>query len=270
MAIIGSVLGLLAGREQRKARQLETTSLELQRAYERLERNVDQWKHAERLSAFGQLAAGLAHEIRTPLSAIDGALELLRSEKANEELRREMTDIALKESKRLNRLLTDLLEFARPRKPEFRQASLETVVASVARLLEPQTRKQSIDLRWEAVGKLPDVECDPEQIRQVVLNLCMNAIQATGPGGTIRISLARTDAGIETSVADNGPGLAPEISDRLFEPFLTTKPNGTGLGLAVAKQIAENHNGRLSIDSSGSRGATFRLALPLQQIERTV
>lgn len=270
LLLIGSLLGFLADREHRKTRLLEKASMELASAYDQLQRNVERWKQAERLSAIGQLSAGLAHEIRTPLAAIEGAAELLRSDRADTALRDEMTAILQKESKRLNRLLTELLDYARPRRPEFLSIELAPLVAGIIRLLQVQANKKSIELRASIPAALPPIECDPEQLRQVLLNLTLNAIQAADAPGRIEIEALTTTDAMHVEVRDQGPGIPADVRSHLFEPFFTTKHDGTGLGLAVTRTIVESHGGRITVDSNTPRGARFLVTLPLRQEPKTV
>lgn len=265
LLLIGSLLGFLADREHRKTRLLEKTTAELSAAYEQLQRNVERWKQAERLSAIGQLSAGLAHEIRTPLAAIEGATELLRSDRADSALRDEMTAILQKESKRLNRLLTELLDYARPRRPEFLPVEIKPLVDGIVRLLQVQASKKSITLETAFPASLPQVQCDPEQLRQVLLNLTLNAIQAADRPGVVHIEAQTREASIEMEVRDEGPGIPADVTPHLFEPFFTTKHDGTGLGLAVTKTIVESHGGQIAVAPNAPRGARFLITIPLQQ-----
>ena len=269
LLLIGCVMGVLGDRERRRARLLEKTTTQLSEAYSQLQENVERWKNAERLSAIGQLSAGLAHEIRMPLAAIEGAAEMLRNGPADDDLRTEMTEILRKESKRLNRLLTDLLQFARPRRPEFRLAKINQVAESVVRLLDTQARKEGVVFAVRCEPDLPEVECDPEQLRQVLLNLCMNSMQAAKGGGAVEITASASGPATVISVADNGPGMPPEIAARIFEPFFTTKPDGTGLGLAVARTIVEGHGGRIRLEPNLPSGVRFHIELPVSQKEST-
>lgn len=265
LLLIGSLLGFLADREHRKTRLLEKTTAELSAAYDQLQRNVERWKQAERLSAIGQMSAGLAHEIRTPLAAIEGAADLLRSDRADSALRDEMTAILHKESKRLNRLLTELLDFARPRRPEFLPIELKPLVDGIVRLLHVQANRKSIALEPSVSDTLPLVECDPEQLRQVLLNLTLNAIQAADRPGAVHIEAQARDRFIDLEIRDDGPGIPADVRGHLFEPFFTTKHDGTGLGLAVTKTIIEGHGGQISVEPNTPRGARFRITIPLQQ-----
>jgi signal transduction histidine kinase len=265
LLLIGSLLGFLADREHRKTRLLEKTTAELSAAYDQLQRNVERWKQAERLSAIGQLSAGLAHEIRPPLAAIEGAADLLQSDRADSALRDEMTAILHKESKRLNRLLTELLDYARPRRPEFLPIELKPLVDGIVRLLNVQANRKSVALETALPESLPQVECDPEQLRQVLLNLTLNAIQAADRPGAIHIEARSRDGFIDMEIRDDGPGIPAEVRAHLFEPFFTTKHDGTGLGLAVTKTIIEGHGGQITVEPNAPRGARFRITIPLLQ-----
>ncbi len=265
LLLIGSLLGFLADREHRKTRLLEKTTMELSAAYDQLQRNVERWKQAERLSAIGQLSAGLAHEIRTPLAAIEGAAELLRSDRADSALRDEMTAILQKESKRLNRLLTELLDYARPRRPEFLAIELKPLVDGIVRLLHVQANRKSVTLETALPESLPQVQCDPEQLRQVLLNLTLNAIQAADRPGSIHIEAQARDTFIDMEIRDDGPGIPADVRAHLFEPFFTTKHDGTGLGLAVTKTIIESHGGQIAVEPNAPRGARFLITIPLLQ-----
>jgi signal transduction histidine kinase len=265
LLLIGSLLGYLADRERHKTELLRQTTAERTAAYEKLQQNVEHWKQAERLSAIGQLAAGLAHEIRTPLAAIEGASDLLRSDHLVPALREELVGILQKESKRLNRLLTELLDYARPRRPAFSPTDLGPVIDSVTRLVQVQAAKKELTLRSVVHPASAPVECDAEQIRQVLLNLCLNAVQAADQPGEILVESHTSPAGAIIEVSDQGPGVAAEIRDRLFEPFFTTKPDGTGLGLPVTRQIIEGHRGEIEVLANSPRGARFVIRIPLAQ-----
>lgn len=270
LLLIGSLLGILADREHRKTRLLEKTTGELSAAYEQLQRNMERWKQAERLSAIGQLSAGLAHEIRTPLAAIEGAAGLLRSDRADADLREELTTILQKESKRLNRLLTELLDYARPRRPEFLPVELHPLVEGVVRLLQVQATKKSIALHTAVSPALPPLECDPSQLRQVLLNLTLNAIQAADQPGAVHIEAIAEAGAVQLEIRDHGPGIPADVRNHLFEPFFTTKHDGTGLGLAVTRTIIESHGGRIAVEPNSPRGARFLITIPLQQDPKTV
>ena len=214
--------------------------------------------------ALGQLSAGLAHEVRNPLASIEGAAAILLREPPSEERRVEFLEIIQKESRRLNRLLSTFLDFAKPRAPEFQMAKVERVIDSVLALTEHSFLRAAIAVRREVATDLPPFEHDPEQITQILLNLTINAIQAMPNGGEIAISAFREGDSAVIEVSDQGCGISEEDMERIYDPFFTTKETGTGLGLPVAHQIALNQGGILAARRNTGNGMTFSLRLPLR------
>jgi two-component system, NtrC family, sensor histidine kinase HydH len=270
------IAGILSDRSRRQRDRLEQAAAELARVYQELSQNIEQLKKTERLSAAGQLSASLAHEIRNPLASISGAAGLLKRSYfagggETNGTSGECLEIIEKESQRLNKLLTNFLEFARPRVPRFQQADIGEIVQSVIALAAHSTGQQ-IELRRNVQNGLLPIECDPEQIKQVLLNLVMNAIQASPGGGVVEISAFTESGHVAITVRDEGHGMAHEknehIFTHMFEPFFTTKEHGSGLGLAISAKIVEQHRGRLQGRNNLDRGMTFRVDLPLVQ-ERT-
>lgn len=262
--LAGVVAGLLVEKEQRQKANLEMTKRQLEEVYGELQRNVDRLKRAERLSAAGQLSAGLAHEIRNPLASISGAAGILKRGHASRENVSECLEIIEKESQRLNRLLGSFLEFARPRPPRLQRIDPLAVVDSVIALA--QHGSEPAEIRKETVGAVPEIEADPEQLKQVLLNLVLNAVQASGAGAVIRLDVESRPGYVVLSVVDEGPGIPAADLERVFEPFFSTKPNGTGLGLAVAAKIVEQHGGTLSAEPRRPRGMSFHVELPLGKV----
>jgi signal transduction histidine kinase len=265
----GVLAGIAAERERNQQRALERTTAQLTQVYQKLHENFENMKRAERLFAVGQLSAGLAHEIRNPLASIDGAAGILERNPDAVPQRSECLSIIRKECDRLNRLLTNFLEFARPRPPHYQDVAPATVLDSVIDLALHAISRRHVTLRKEVAGELPLLECDPEQLKQVLLNLVINAIQATDGQGEILLRACRQNDKVLIQVKDEGCGISAENLDRMFDPFFTTKPNGTGLGLSVAHQIVEQHGGLLTAENNGDRGMTFSLWFPTR-VERTV
>jgi len=263
--LVGTVTGALADRGRKQRRALEAASLELARANRDLQSSFEQIKRADRLSAIGQLAASLAHEIRNPLAAIDGAANLIESDRTPEDVRRGSLAVIRKEVQRLNRLLTGLLDFARPRRPEFQMAEPGRLIDATIALAGHAASRKGIALRKDAPPSAPAFECDPEQIKQVILNLAINAVQAMSGPGEIVLSARRENSSVKIGVSDQGPGVREEDLDQIFNPFFTTKETGTGLGLSVAHQIAAQHGGSLSAARDSGGGMTFWLVIPLRQ-----
>ena len=239
----GIIAGVVADRERMQRLRVETTKLELERVYIELSENVQHFKKTERLTAAGQLAASLAHEIRNPLASISGAAGILARGQAPPESRDECLDIITKESVRLNKLLTNFLHFARPRMPRMQWTEPVSIIQSVTVLTQHLAVRQRVNLAEQTPATMRDIACDAEQIKQVLPNLILNGVEATEPGGTVMIRASEAANYLLIQVVDAGRGIAAEDFERIFDPFYTTKENGTGLGLAVAQNIMAQHGG---------------------------
>jgi signal transduction histidine kinase len=259
----GIIAGLLADRERMQRRRVEVTKLELENVYTELRQNVEQLKRTERLTSAGHLSAILAHEIRNPLASISGAAGILARGQASADSRTECLEILTKESHRLNKLLTNFLNFARPRLPRFQKIDAASVLQSVAALAQHAANERQVSLALDLHHSALEIECDPEQIKQLLLNLILNSIQASQNSGVVIIRSFSQRERLLIEVRDEGDGIPSERRERIFEPFFTTKENGTGLGLAIASNIAAQHEGSLSCAPNGSRGTVFRLELPI-------
>ena len=264
--LVGMMTGILADREARRKNALELTARELSKVYRELQENFEQMKRTERLSAIGQLSAGLAHEIRNPLAAIEGSADVLQNETPSEKRRHEFLGIIQKECRRLNRLLTNFLDFAKPRQPDLEMTEIGHLVDSVVGLAAHAAGRTPIMFNKEIAPSLPLLECDPEQLKQVLLNLTINAIQAMQPnGGEITIKAQERQQQVFLEVQDQGCGILPEYLGKIFDPFFTTKNDGTGLGLSVAHQILQQHGGQLTAERNAEQGMTFRIILPVKR-----
>ncbi|HLH33687.1 MAG TPA: ATP-binding protein [Alloacidobacterium sp.] len=259
----GIIAGFLSDRERIQRKRVEATKTELEHVYTELRQKIDQMKKAERLSAVGQLAASLAHEIRNPLASISGAAGILKRGHASQENTDECLGILEKESQRLNKLLTNFLDFARPRLPRYQPVNPGTLIESVASIARHSAILRDVELVIEEAKNIPAVECDAEQLKQVLLNLIINAVQATEGPGTVQIRSFVRQNRLQIEICDEGSGIAPEQQEKIFDPFFTTKENGTGLGLAIAANIIEQHGGTLSGTNNPEKGMTFRLELPI-------
>jgi len=253
--VVGAVTGVLADRGRRREN-------ELRRVYKELESSFQQVRRADRLSALGQLAAALAHEIRNPLAAIEGAAEILGQANTPPEVREEFLSIVRKECSRLNRLLGGLLDFARPRPPERRPTELARILENVVGLTRHSAEKNGVRIRTEVPAGLPALVADPEQLTQVLLNLTINAVQAMSEGGELVLSATPENGGIAIRVRDQGTGIPEEHLERVFDPFFTTKTDGTGLGLSVAQRIITEHGGTIRAVRNPDGGMTFAVWLP--------
>lgn len=215
----------------------------------------------ERLRAVRALAASVAHEIRNPLGAIQSSIGLLRRDLPLEGEDLTLVDIVRDEAERIGRIVTQFLDFARPRPPLPEPVDLAALLRAVATLAEHDERARTRTLALELEPELPPVECDPAQVKQVVWNLLANALDAA----RARIVLGARRApggGVEVRVEDDGPGIAPELLARAGEPFLTGKAQGTGLGLAISRRIVEAHGGALQLLSVPGGGTTAAFHLP--------
>lgn len=266
LLLVGSIFGVLADRERRKTQALEQTTAKLRETYSELESSLGHLRRAERLSGVGQLTANLAHEIRNPLASIEGAAGLLENPEALAAGQRtEFVRIIKTESRRLSRLLTDMLDYARQRSPQFRSTAIEPLVESVVNLIASTAARSNVKISVETAPGLPSADCDSGQVQQVLMNLLLNAIQSMPEGGRVVVATRIESAtSIAIAVLDEGPGIAPEETERIFGPFYTTKTNGTGLGLAVAQQIAVSHGGQIAVSANRPRGAVFSFVFPIR------
>lgn len=226
----------------------------------------EQVRRADRLAITGELAAGIAHEVRNPLTAIIGYLQLLAIEFAKDDPRHEFTQIISKEIDRLNHLIDQLLYFSRPLPPHFTVIDLHQVIEETLLLINNPAILKQVTIKTEFAPDLPPVKIDTVQFKQVLINIILNAVQSMNDAGTLTLRTSY-DAGssyICLQIEDTGCGIAPEHIPRLFDPFFTTKPKGTGLGLAVADKILEVHNGFIEVESEISTGTCFSLYLPIR------
>jgi len=235
-------------------------------------------RRSERLAATGRLAASIAHEVRNPLAAISGSVQMLvAGEAAKGEEERRLSEIVLREADRLNGLITDFLQYAYPRPPKSEPVELGRAVEEVAKMLR-NGEPRHVEVHADVAAGLR-VQADPGQLRQLLWNLCTNALQAMPDGGRLEIAAARGadppqgatagsrkaspgKDGVWIRVSDDGVGIDPETSERIFDPFFTTKPEGTGLGLATVHRIVEGHGGSLRVESAVGQGTTFWIELP--------
>jgi signal transduction histidine kinase len=264
IGIAGVVIGYLSSRARNQNASLARTTAELAAVNRELQDNMERLAKAERMYAVAQLSASLAHEIRNPLESISAAAGILRRGQANPANVAECFDIIHTESQRLNKLLADFLSFARPRAPRCKPTDLTEVMDSVVALARHSNDAGLIDFRCTSVPPLPVVECDPEQLKQVLLNVLMNGIQATRRG-ILRMTAWAEGESAFISIQDQGPGIPEEQRDRIFEPFFTTKDTGSGLGLPIALKIMEQHGGTLTAANAPEGGLLITLQLPINQ-----
>jgi signal transduction histidine kinase len=261
--LIALIIGVLSQRERRQRSRLEKTSKELSAAYERLRQAFERLRKSERLAALGELSAGIAHEIRNPLGSIKGSIEILENELTEAHPKHEFIRIIQEEVARLNSLVAEFLKFARPPKPSVETVSIHELIRSTLVLISQEAEKAAVEVQTTLDESVPPIRLDPDQIRQVLLNVLLNGIQAMPEGGRLQITSSLDDAGeqVVVEIADSGEGIGDDL-ERIFDPFFTTRPDGTGLGLAVSHQLVENHGGVISARRNPKEGLTFRIELP--------
>ena len=217
---------------------------------------------AERLAAIGEMAAGIAHELRTPLTSIRGFVQYLQGSSDPKEWQ-EYGGIIIREVDGLNRIVSELLDLVRPQPLHPMPTNLNQLVRETMLLAGDDTTDPRIAFVLELEDNLPRIEVDRGQIKQVLLNIIVNGIQAISGPGEIRIrTTAKTPENVSLSITDNGCGIPENIRDRIFDPFFSTKPTGTGLGMAIARRIVDSHNGTIEIDSAEGSGTTVTLLFP--------
>ena len=223
-----------------------------------------QMSRAEHLATLGELATGLAHEIRNPLAGIAGVIEIIGRDLPPTSPAREMVKDVRLEINQINRILTDLLETARPHPPQMLRSSLNTTVEHAVMLARQQVLSQPIKIELQQAPNLAEVEHDSDQIHQMVLNLLLNAVQAIDGAGTVRVEIGSRDDAASVTVTDTGRGIPEQQLPNIFRPFFTTKGNGTGLGLSLVRRIVEEHHGRINVCSVVGKGSTFEVLLPFR------
>ncbi len=221
-------------------------------------------RQADRLATLGRMAANIAHEIRNPLAALTGAIEVLASPVTTGEPRDRLSQIVTRESERLNRIIKNFLEYARPAPLTLETVSVSDALEDVLLLLEHRARPGSLKIVRELAPPLV-WRVDPQQFKQVLWNLCVNAVEAMPDGGELRVGAAAGPGQLlEVWVSDTGSGIAPDDLSHVFEPFFSTKPDGTGLGLAHVHRIVQEHGGEIDVRSTPGFGTTFTVTLPAQ------
>ncbi|HZA51741.1 MAG TPA: ATP-binding protein [Myxococcaceae bacterium] len=239
---------------------------DLKRSYTELSRAQQELVKRERLAALGELSAVVAHEVRNPLGVIFNSLASLRRLGPGDDDARMLLSIVGEEAERLNRMVSDLLDFARPHDPRLRPEPLAEILVGAVEAAKRAMTAGQVTFAVEVAPELPPIWVDADMIRQAMVNLVTNAVQAMPRGGMVTVRASPELRGIarfaRVEVQDEGPGIAPELADRVFQPFFTTKAAGTGLGLAVVKRIADAHRAEVAVRSMPGRGSTFILWLP--------
>jgi two-component system, NtrC family, sensor kinase len=227
---------------------------------ERLHRT--QVSRAEHLATLGEMAAGLAHEIRNPLAGIAGVMEIVGRDLPANSPATEVLGEVRHEVLHINRIVSELLEIARPKPPVYQLGNLVAVAEHATLFARDQAAARKVTMEVVKDEPLPELEFDSGQIHQVLLNLLLNAVQACTEGGSVRVEFVSEEKTVTVSVSDTGKGIPPAVLPNIFRPFFTTKGDGTGLGLSLARRIVEDHGGRLEATSELGKGSRFTLSLP--------
>ncbi len=221
-----------------------------------------QVERSQKLSLVGQIAAGVAHEVKNPLASIKGAADILADDEASREEREEFKDILRREVRRIDDTVSEFLEFARPRETRRERMNLSDTIRQTARQVDAQASRDGVAVTVEAHDAV-FVDGDSEKLHQMTLNLLLNAVQASRSGDTVVVRVESIDGSAHVVVEDHGVGIDEDTAPHIFEPFFTTRPSGTGLGLAVVRAIVDSHDGEIRVGSQGSKGTRVDVQLPL-------
>ena len=275
MGLPAYALGLVAGRERRARGEVERLNVEVSGTLTRLQAAQEKLVEAERMATVGRLSLKVAHEVRNPIAAIELNAELLGDivqegggPQSDEAI--SLVGAIREQVSALDALTEEYLAFARFPKAQFEEDSVNDTVVAVTEFARPLAARQGIAVVLSTDSAIPPMEIDRSLLRQAVLNLIKNGIEALSQGGTLSVTTRRLDQTVEVQVSDTGPGIAADVGRRLFEQFFTTKPQGTGLGLSITRQIVEEHGGSLRWTSPPGEGATFIITLPIRGVEQEV
>ena len=247
-------------------------AVENAKLYEDLKKQKAVMRRADRLASLGTLTAGLAHEIRNPLVAIKTLIQLLPERIDDEEFRRDFLAVASGEVDRISSLVNELLEFARPAEPHLQHENIHEIMDGMILLVSTEVKKRNIAILTRYEENLPPVPVDREQIKQVFLNLLLNAIEASDEEGQVRVEIRTFQKGkdhrvLQTEISDTGCGIREDHLEQIFTPFFTTKDKGSGLGLSISHQIIQEHGGTIAVESRLGEGSSFFLNLPIPPVD---
>jgi signal transduction histidine kinase len=253
MALIFIALLLIV----RKAENIIEERARKQRALE------DQLNQAARLAALGEMVAGISHEVKNPLGIIQSTAQLLGEMPDANQTQKTLSDVIKEESIKLNAIVTEFLDFARPRMPNLQDSRLENIIHRNLVFLQPELDKQKIAIETNLDGRSFPIQVDEELLYRALLNVFLNAMQSMDEGGTIRVDVNEDNGSYRLDIQDSGCGIDPENLRRIFDPFFTTREKGTGLGLAIVKKIIEGHRGTITVVSKEGEGTVIRIRLPV-------
>jgi two-component system NtrC family sensor kinase len=247
----------------------------LERARRRVERyHYEQMKRADRLASIGEMAAGIAHEIKNPLAGIAGVIQVLKKDQAISDEKRTVLDEVLSQVERMDKAVRNLLSFARPPEPKMTLVDINDLIGRLLNFLAPQFAKHRIIAERKLSAGLPWLTLDPDLLQQALINIALNAVQAMPDGGmfiaeTRSFKAAGQNPGlVEISFTDTGKGVSKDNLSKIFSPFFTTRPQGTGLGLAITHKIIEQHGGEINVISTPGKGASFIITFPYPQSDK--
>ena len=263
MGIAAIAVNSVAAAIRSQTAQYKSTAEKLAIANKNLVEAEAAVRRSERLAALGQLSAGLAHELRNPLGSIKGSADLLtRSTASKDPMSQELAGIISSEVDRTNSLVTRFLDFARPLEPRKETVDITTVI-------DRAVERARVDVTRDYSATLPKLAIDPQLMEQVFINLLSNAAQASENGGRIRVRTQEAGKQADISVIDEGCGIPPDKMETIFNPFVTTKRTGVGLGLAIVSKIVDGHGGKMAVESEPGKGSTFRVLLPIPPHKQT-
>jgi signal transduction histidine kinase len=248
--IVAWVSGTLVEKERKRRGELKKAQEEL--------------IQANKYKVIGELATGIAHEIRNPLGSIQGSLEILRKDYKPEDSKFEFLNILLKEVSRLNKVVTGFLNYARPALPNLIDIKIDQLISETVLFLSPQVVKKGVNLKTELERNLPRIKADPSQLKQAFINLILNSLEALKDKGEITISAHQDKNRLKIVFQDNGKGMSEETKNKIFTPFFSTKEGGTGLGLGIVERIIQNHKGEIKVESTLGKGTIFTLSFPIE------
>jgi signal transduction histidine kinase len=248
--IVAWVSGTLVEKERKRREELKKAQEEL--------------IQANKYKVIGELAAGIAHEIRNPLGSIQGSLEILRKDYQPEDAKYEFLNILLKEVKRLNKVITDFLNYAKPALPNLIDTNINQLISETVLFLSPQAVKKGVSLKTELEKNLPRIKADPSQLKQAFINLILNSLESIEDKGEITISVYQDKNRLKLAFKDNGKGMSEETKNKILTPFFSTKEGGTGLGLGIVERIIQNHKGEIKVESTLGKGTIFTLSFPIE------
>ena len=266
LGVAGNLTNALAEALRQQFAKTKAVADQLVEANRSLQQAEEAVRRSDRLAALGQLAAGLAHELRNPLGTIRASAEMLnRSVAAENDVAREVAGFISSEVDRTNSLVTRFLDFVRPLQLRLAPAELAQVLDRSVSMVEREAATRQVTIYKNYSPDIPPFPLDSELMERVFYNLLANATQATAPGGAVTVKARPLADTAEVAVIDRGEGITPATLDSIFNPFFTTKPDGVGLGLAICSKIVDQHGGRIAVESEPGKGSVFRVYLPMKE-----